>query len=135
MFFFFFYIVTPQFVTKPTSVNVTLGSIATFSCSVNTGRVIWQVNGSQLSELNEPDISETLAQNILFLHIPATEECNNTVVVCSAAIIVGEDVYSDPAVLRVQGMSRTCTKSRELKTYISKLHVILVQATFNFFDH
>ena len=60
------------------------------------------------------------------LRIPATEEYNNTVVVCSAAIIVGENVSSDPAVLRVQGMSRMRTNSRELKTYISKLHVILV---------
>ena len=104
---FFFYIVTPQFVTTPTSVNVTFRSSATFSCSVTTGIVTWQVNGSLLSQLNAQDISENQVRNTLFLHVPATEEYNNTVVVCSAAIIVGDDVYSDPAVLRVQGMSRT----------------------------
>ena len=119
--FFFFYIVTPQFATTPTSVNVTLGSTATFSCEVTNGSVTWQINGSLLSQLNARDISQNHVQYTYFLYVPATEEYNNTVVVCSAAIIVGEDVHSDPAVLRVQGMSRTCTKSRQLKTYISKL--------------
>ena len=110
----------------PTSVNVTLGSTATFSCEVTNGSVNWQINGSLLSHLNAQDISQNHVGYTFFLYVPATEKYNNTVVQCLAARNVGENEYSDPAVLRVQGMSWMYTKSRELKTYISKLQVVLV---------
>ena len=112
--FLFSCVAIPEFVSTPTSVNVTFGSTVTFSCSVIAGMVTWEVNGSQLSELNAPDISETLApRNTFSLHIPATEEYNNTVVVCSVALIRGENLRSDPAVLRVQGESYICTLTVE----------------------
>ena len=91
------------FVSNPTSVNATLGSTATFECSVTTGLIGWQVNGSLLSDLSAPNISISQVGRTRFLHIPATEEYNNTVVVCILAIVGGDDLYSDPAVLQVQG--------------------------------
>ena len=95
----------PGFLTTPTSVNATLGSTATFSCSATTGlQCGWFVNGSLLSQLNTPDIATNSIGNTYFLHVPATEKYNNTVVRCVIAILDGDDLYSDPVVLRVQGM-------------------------------
>ena len=90
------------FVSTPTSVNVTLGSTATFNCSANAGVIVWIVNGS--TELNTPDIRTTGIGNTLSIHIPATKKYNTTVVVCAVAILGGDDLYSDPVVLTVQGM-------------------------------
>ena len=92
------------FVSTPTSVNATLGPTATFNCSVTTGLIGWQVNGSLLSELNAPNITASQVGHTRFLHIPAIEEYNNTDVVCILAIVGGDDLFSDPAVLQVQGM-------------------------------
>ena len=93
----------PGFVSTPTSVNATLGSNATFNCSVTTGLIGWQVNGSLLSQLNAQNITASQVGHTRFLHIPATEEYNNTEVVCILAIVGGGDNFSDPAVLQVQG--------------------------------
>ena len=74
-----------------------------FNCSVTTGLIGWQVNGSLLSDLNPPNITASQVGGTGFLHIPATEEYNNTDVVCILAIVGGDDRFSDPAVLQVQG--------------------------------
>ena len=66
--------------------------------------VVWTVNGSQLTELNAPDISAYQVGNIFCLDIPAIEEYNNTEVVCSATILGGNDQHSHPVVLKIQGM-------------------------------
>ena len=96
----------PAFVTTPTSVNATLGSTVTFTCSATTGSVGWLVNGSLLTELNRTDIRATSSGSTFSLHVPATEEYNNTVVVCE--VILRDPILdieaSSPAVLRVQGM-------------------------------
>ena len=96
------------FVSTPTSVNATLGSTATFNCSATTGAVGWMVNGSLLTQLNtdNTDIRTSSAGPTFCLHIPATEKYNNTNVTCAVAILGenGDDLYSDPVVLRVQGM-------------------------------
>ena len=63
----------------------------------------WIVNGSFLSQLNTLDIFFSQVGGTLSLHIPATEEYNNTNVTCAVAILGGDDLYSDPVVLRVQG--------------------------------
>ena len=97
------YVSVSAFVSTPTSVNATLGSTATFNCSVTTGLIGWQVKGSLLSDLNAPNISISQVGHTCFLHIPATEEYNYTVVVCILAIVGGDDLFSDPAVLQVQG--------------------------------
>ena len=94
----------PGFVLTPTSVNTSLGSTATFNCSAATGIIAWIVNGSLLSRLNAQDITTSNAGRIFFLHVPATEEYNNTIVTCAVAILGGNELYSDPVVLRVQGM-------------------------------
>ena len=94
----------PGFVLIPTSVNATLGSTATFNCSVTTSQPGWLVNGSPLSQLNTPKITTSSAGRIYSLHVPATEEYNNTVVMCVLVILGGQNLYSDPVVLRVQGM-------------------------------
>lgn len=93
----------PEFVSTPTSINATLGSTATFSCSATTGIIGWQVNGSVLSELSAPNITTNQVGNTRFLHIPATEFYNNTVVRCAIAILDGDDLYSDTVILKVQG--------------------------------
>ena len=90
--------------STPTSVNATLGSTATFNCSITTGVVAWMVNRSLLSELNTPNITASQVGRISFLHVPASEEYNSTNVICVLAIIGGDDQFSDPVVLRVQGM-------------------------------
>ena len=91
------------FVSTPSSVNATLGSTATFNCSATTGIVVWMVNGSFLSELKAPDITASQLGQKFFLLIPATEQNNNTVLRCALAILGGNDLYSDPVVLKVQG--------------------------------
>ena len=95
----------PGFVITPTSVNATLGFTTTFHCSTTTGMVTWLVNGS--SALNRPDITINNGGGMLHLHVPATEEYNNTNVTCVVFFFVGmesEHLFSAPAVLRVQGM-------------------------------
>ena len=72
------------------------------------GVVVWIVNGSQLSELNATDISAYQVGNIFCLNIPAIVKYNDTMVVCSATIVGGNDTYSDPVILRIQGISYTC---------------------------
>ena len=94
---------TAAFVSTPSSVNVTLGSTATFNCSATTGAVVWIVNGSLLPELTAPDITVSQVGQKFFLHIPATEQNNNTVLRCVLVILGGDVLYSDPVVLRVQG--------------------------------
>ena len=94
---------TAAFVSTPSSVNATLGSTATFHCSATTGAAVWIVNGSLLSELTAPDITASQVGWTFFLHIPATEQNNNTVLRCALAILGGDDLYSDPVVLSVQG--------------------------------
>ena len=70
---------------------------------------MWRVNGSQLPVLNQPDIMAYQVQGTFCLSVPAVVKYNNTVVVCSAATVgQGNYTYSDPAVLRIQGMSCIC---------------------------
>ena len=99
--------VLSEIISSPRSVNATLGSTANFSCSITTGVVAWILNGSLLSVLNAADITAEQVENIFVLHVPATEEYNNTNVTCGLAILGGDDLHSDPVVLRVQGMSCT----------------------------
>ena len=80
------------------------GLPATFTCSVSTGVIAWIVDGSLLTELNTNDTTTSSAANTFNLHIPATEEHNNTEVTCAVAILGGEDLYSDSVVLKVQGI-------------------------------
>ena len=100
----FFYI--PAFTSIPTSVNATLGSTATFNCSATAGALTWLVNGSLLLQLNIPDITTSNIGRLSFLHVPATEEYNNTNMTCVVFTLnhrETEDLFSDPAILRVQG--------------------------------
>jgi len=92
------------FIITPTSVNATLESTATFTCSASAGGIIWMVNESTLLELNTTNITTSSADKIFALHIPATEEYNNTNVSCSVAIRGVGFLDSDLVVLRVQGM-------------------------------
>ena len=102
-------IAVPVFTRTPKSVNATLGCNATFNCSVTSGVVSWIVNGTQLSELNLPDIRAYQVRTTFCLTVPAVVKYNNTVVVCSATIVGrGNYINSDPAVLRIQGMSCIC---------------------------
>ena len=99
------------FVSTPTSVNATLGSTATFNCSATTGVVGWLVNGSTLTELDSPFLSTSTFS----LNVSATEEYNNTVVICQLFLRDPFSVEtSEPAVLGVQGMYTCFTYKRML---------------------
>ena len=100
----------PAFISTPTSVNVTLGSTATFNCSATTGTPAWMVNGTLLTELLAPDIHASQVGHAFFLNVPAEEKYNNTNVTCAVAILGGDDLYSDPVVLRVQGMEKVVNR-------------------------
>ena len=91
-----------EFIITPTSVNATLGSTATFTCSASRGSINWIINGSTLWELNRADI--TISPTGTSLYILATEEYNNTNLMCVVAIRGEGFLDSDLAVLRVQGM-------------------------------
>ena len=93
------------FTRTPTSVNATLGSSATFSCSSSSGIVAWTVNGATLLELGRADITTSGAGGTS-LHIPATEEYNNAIVMCSVLTFDGQVLHGDPVVLKVQGMGK-----------------------------
>ena len=98
----------PAFVLTPTSVNATLGTTTTFTCSATSGTIGWTVNDSLVTELlaqtNATDITTRSIGGVFSLHVPAREKYNNTVIRC-VLVIPGTDWnYSDPAVLRVQGM-------------------------------
>jgi len=108
------------FISNPTSVNATLGSTATFSCSASTGGIIWLVNGSTVSELNITDITTNTTGDTSSLHIPATEQYNNTNVICSVAIHAVGFLDSDPVVLQVQGKPGAVSKL----TNVSLIRVI-----------
>ena len=92
-----------DFVNTPTSINATLGYTATFNCSSTTGLIGWLVNGSLLTDIST-NITAHLVGRISFLLVPATKEYNNTNVTCALAILGGDDKYSDPVILMVQGM-------------------------------
>ena len=92
-----------EFVSTPTSINATLGSTATFSCSVTTGAIVWVFNESQLSELLVSDIKASQVGDTFFLHVPAKVEYNNSVVTCILVILGGDDLYCDEVLLMVQG--------------------------------
>ena len=103
----FFSKAIPEFISTPTSVNVTLGSTATFNCSSTEGRVGWIVNGSLLSHQITPDIRDSGAGTTSSLHVPAIEKYNNMTVTCIVFTIrhdLSDDLRSDPVVLRIQGM-------------------------------
>ena len=65
-------------------------------------------------------------QNTFMIHVPATVEFNNTDVVCVVKILDGDERYSDPAVLRIQGMSCMCkmldTLAERVKINVDTLH-------------
>ena len=94
---------TAAIVSTPSSVNTTLGSTSTFSCSATSGVIGWIVNESLLTELSTSDISINQVGRTSILHIPAIEEYNNTNVTCAVAVLGGDDLYSDPVVMKVQG--------------------------------
>ena len=81
--------------------HATLGSTATFNCSVTTGTVAWIVNNGSL--LSSPDIFTSIVGHVSYLYIPAVEQYNNTNVTSANVIFRGDILYSDPVVLRVQG--------------------------------
>lgn len=98
------FICISDFISTPMSINTTLGSTATFTCSATRGAIGWIVDGTLLSELNTTDITAKITGSTSTLHIPATEQYNNTNVTCYIAIRGIGFLDSDPVLLRVQGM-------------------------------
>ncbi len=83
---------------------------ATYICHFinNNGNIQqyhWLVNGTQLEDLNLGDgiqVVESRSTGILsFINIP--EEYNDTIIQCEATLTSGEIIYSNNAILLVQG--------------------------------
>ena len=93
----------PDFVSTPTPVIATLGNTSTFNCSATAGQPTWLINGTQLPQLNTLDITVSNVGRTSVLRVPATDKYNNTKMTCVLFILESAALYSDPAVLRVQG--------------------------------
>ena len=83
---------------------------ATYICNFinNNGNIQqyhWLVNGTQLEDLNLGNgvqVVESRSTGILsFINIP--EEYNDTIIQCEATLTSGEIIYSNNAILLVQG--------------------------------
>ena len=78
----------------------------------------WLVNELPLTELDSQFLSTSSIGSTFSLHVSATEEYNNTVVVCELSLRDPLSVEtSDPAVLRVQG--RFCLRVQGM--YVSHI--------------
>ena len=95
----------PAFVSTPTSINAFLGTTATFNCSATTGAIVWLINGTPLNQLNSRDAR--VINNGRTLQVEAEEKYNEVNVTCAVLTLdhsESEDLFSNPAVLRIQGM-------------------------------
>ena len=91
---------------EPTSVNAALNSFAEFKCSTTGLSVLWFLNGEPA--LQEGDIAVHTAHAIGggiegTLTIPASEEYNNTEIVCRVENTDLTQEFTQPATLVVQG--------------------------------
>ena len=100
----------------PSSINASLGSTSHFKCTVQGGLPQWRINGSKLSHIQslaQREISFTTTGVVGIrtstLSIPASVENNNSAVQCSINNGTTEVMFSPTVVLKVQGMSHTCS--------------------------
>ena len=87
--------------------TVTTGSVSKFNCSAAAEAVIFQINGTTVNLLGNPDIEilvlPEMEPRLHMLQIVANEEYNNTRVRCVALNAVGDVTFSNEAELTIQG--------------------------------
>ena len=99
-----------EIVDFPASSNKTLGSNATFHCAGHGDELFWQVDGASETDPAVKNRSITFNSEYddtsdLFttcVHVPCALENNNTEVTC-VVVENGKLVYSDAALLLIQG--------------------------------
>ena len=99
-----------EIVDFPTSSNKTLGSSATFHCSGQGDELFWLVDGASQADVALKQRGITFDKrydgtNDLFMtwvHVPCDLQNNNTEVQC-ALVENGRLLYSDAALLMIQG--------------------------------
>ena len=102
-----------EIVTDPRSLNVTLGSLARFTCEGRGLTLLWNVNGLTVSHVDNEnrgiqlEATQTNATTGVFtsvIQIPANTVNNDIRIACTAFGIMYNDM-SDTAILRIQGKS------------------------------
>lgn len=107
-----------MFLEMPSSINVVIGSNATFNCSVRAHALAWFINDEHVRAQHSTsrNISYTLHHDPLndvlqsTLTVAATGINNMTIVNCEAYVF-GDDgtpARSNAALLRIQGMMINC---------------------------
>ena len=87
-----------DFVMPPQSINATLNSTAVFSCqTANISNHIWRINNTLT-----PAMSSTVDMTIL--EVFCSEDQDMSVVECGGRLLNRTRIFSDPALLRVQGL-------------------------------
>ena len=100
------------FLQQPTSVNATLNSNVSFTCSSNNdsiAQLYWQFNNGPLCAADDTECSDTTffsntTITISVYNAVATVANNNTEIICKL-FIVGQFISSNKATLLAQGTS------------------------------
>ena len=96
-----------NFLVTPLPMIVTSGNVSRFTCSADADSVFFLVNGTAVNRLLNPDIEVAavpgMEPRIHTLQIVANEEYNNTRVLCVISNIGEAGVFSNEAVLIIQG--------------------------------
>ena len=102
------------FEKSPSSLNVTVGTMAEFTCTSPTAITFaWLVNGSDVEPENAENFTPEGGGRGTRLKIEAMSATTNTTIQCVAVILRGPQHFSDVAILMVQGecifyVTRTC---------------------------
>ena len=105
-----------EIVTHPRSLNVSLGSLARFTCEGRGIRLQWSINGLAENHYDNKDrgskvtmLNSTTGLIMSLIEIPANFTNNNITIVCTAFGGTGGTTSdSETAVLRIQGKPGHC---------------------------
>ena len=100
-----------EITVHPQSVNTTLNTIVNFTCEANTLDIIFLVDGTLalFQDVINRGFTQQGVENLgnvkwrRVLLTKASEDNNNTNISCRASDSLSQKVYSDIAVLRIQG--------------------------------
>ena len=97
--------------TDPRSVNVSLSSVARFTCEGRGDILLWTINGLAENHNNRGQLvltqtNATTGLLMSMIEIPANPANNDIRIVCTAIGTPFNDM-SDTAILRIQGKSRS----------------------------
>ena len=102
-----------EIVTHPRSLNVSLGSLARFTCEGRGNTLLWRINGLAANHYDNTErgpinvstsANSTTGLFMSLIEIPAKFTNNNISIVCTAfGGAGGTNDDSEPVVLRIQG--------------------------------